>query len=555
MAISAIDKWFKITERGSDIFTELQAGMITFMTLSYILAINANILTMSGGTCDLEATDAAACLTTLKKDMVIATAVSSGVATLLMGIWANMPLGLAPGMGMNAYFTYTVVGFMGSGNLSYESALTCVFLEGIIFIILALTGIRLYIAKLIPKQIMFATTVGIGLFLAILGLQPREGIGMIVGDPITGITLGGCGHPDVNAERGSSGNLATWQCWGIVDEDAFGIPIWGWGAEDGMWCGCEATGGNGGVGVMGGWTTWIGIFGLLIIMTLMNRGFRGSIIIGMLFIAIISWFRGTEVTYFPDTDAGDARFKIFKQVVGFNWPSKTAFRIFPSKGLGEAGQFILALLTFLYVDILDTTGTLYSMTDFAGMLGEDGDFEGSTAAFTSDAIGTVVGSVLGTSPVTTYIESGAGIQEGGKTGLTAVVISLCFFLSLFFYPIFMSFPPWSTGPALIVVGCLMMRGVMKINWMDFEEAFPAALTIMMMPFSYSIAYGIISGYVAYFFMMVTGLVFDYLGIPKVGVKENENISKQKVIDDASKPGVEMEATEEIEIEVVGDNRL
>merc|ERR1719266_1943155 len=194
------------------------------------------------------------------------------------------------------------------------------------------------------------------------------------------------------------------------------------------------------------------------------------------------------------------------------------------------------------------------MTDFAGMLEEDGNFEGSTAAFTSDAIGTVVGSLVGVSPVTTYIESGAGIQEGGKTGLTAVVISLCFFFSMFFYPIFMSFPPWSTGPALIVVGCLMMRGVMKINWMDFEEAFPAALTIMIMPFSYSIAYGIISGYVAYFFMLVTGMAFDAMGIPKVGVKVHENESKQKVIDE-SNGKVEMEATEEIEIEQIGDERI
>lgn len=243
---------------------------------------------------------------------------------------------------------------------------------------------------------------------------------------------------------------------------------------------------------------------------LMYRGVRGAVFFGMIVVFILSIFRGTLFTAFPDNDVGDAKFEQFKEIVGFNAMKHTAFVIFPSD-LGEAGQFLLALFTFLYVDILDTTGTLYSMADFADMIDKDtGDFEGSTAAFTADAIGTVVGSLLGTSPVTTYIESGAGIQEGGRTGLTAVVIAFWFFISIFFFPIITCFPPWSTGPALIVVGCLMMRNVTKVNWADFGEAFPAAITIMLMPFTFSIAYGIIGGYFTWIVLYLSDKLFDVI---------------------------------------------
>lgn len=499
-----LDRYFKITARGSTIGTELRAGCVTFVTLAYIIAVNSSMIAETGGTCkgtDLQ--PGSECVLQVKEDLVTATAVSSLIATLLMGLWANLPLGLAPGMGMNAYFTYTVVGFMGSGKLSYESALTCIFIEGIVFIILALTGIRLYIAKAIPQSIKFGTTVGIGLFLALLGFMPAEGIALVVTDPVTSVTLGGCGHPDVwpGQELGDS-----WRCYSPFD---------GWNPqESGFYCGCEAPASTGGQYIMQGATTWMGLAGFWVICVLMTRGFRGAIFAGMIVVSILSWIPGTSFTYFPETPSGEARWDSFKQIVGFNTIKKTGLAVFPGD-FGDAGEFAIQLIMFLYVDILDTTGTLYSMTDFAGMLKEDGDFEGSTAAFASDAIGTVVGSLLGTSPVTTYIESGAGIQEGGRTGLTAVVVAFWFFISLFFFPIFISFPPWATGPALIIVGGLMMKGVSKINFSDFEEALPAAVTIMLMPFTFSIANGIIFGWATWIVMKLFGYLFDLMGMPKV----------------------------------------
>jgi AGZA family xanthine/uracil permease-like MFS transporter len=246
---------------------------------------------------------------------------------------------------------------------------------------------------------------------------------------------------------------------------------------------------------------WIGIGGGLLTAMLMMYRVRGALIFGILMVSIISWPRGTPVTNFPDTATGDSAFEFFKQVVTFhpirhvlvaqNWRVSQA-------GSSEAAQFVLTLFTFLYVDILDLTGTLYSMARFCGAIDEDTqDFEGSTVAYLVDALGITFGSLFGSPPVTAFVESGAGISEGGMTGLTACVTGICFFISIFFAPIFASIPSWATGCTLILVGAMMARAVTDINWRYMGDSVPAFLTLAIMPFTFSIAYGLIT-YVSLF---------------------------------------------------------
>jgi len=507
-----VSAYFKFKERETDFTTEIRAGLVTFFTLAYILVANPAILADTGGPCYEKYSDTDEqneCISALKKDLIVATAASSCVATLLIGLWANLPLGLAPGMGTNAYFAYSVVGAGGSGNVKYNTALTCIFLEGIIFCVLALTGMRLYLAKMIPSYVKTSTTIGIGLFIALLGLGPAEGIGLIASDTHTYMTLAGCGHKDQSA---SDSFACSREVYGSEDINGF-MP-------DDAFCGCEYYGHK-----MEGATTWIGILGFLLIIVLSLRKVKAAVLISIMVITSLSWFRGLEdapnaISYFPYTSDGNSRYEYFKKVFDFHTIEHTLFAL--ELEMKDLGAFFLALFTFLYVDVLDTTGTLYSMTHFAGMIDEDGNFEGSTAAFTSDALGTVVGALAGTSPVTTYIESGAGIKEGGKTGFTACVIAFLFFLSLFFAPILASIPPWAYGPALIYVGCVMLKeSVSKIDWSNERHAIPAAMTIMMMPFTYSIAYGIISGL---FFSLVIYLVDLLTGVRKWG----DNLKKETV---------------------------
>jgi len=225
---------------------------------------------------------------------------------------------------------------------------------------------------------------------------------------------------------------------------------------------------------------------------------KGALCIGILLVAIISWPRGTPVTAFPDTALGDSSFEFFKKVVAFRPIEHVGVAQEWNISGAQAGQFGLALVTFLYVDILDCTGTLYSMARFCGAIDEDTqDFEGSTIAYLVDAIGITLGSLMGCPPVTAFVESGAGISEGGQTGLTACVTGLCFFLSLFFAPIFASIPSWATGCTLILVGAMMARAVVHINWSYIGDSVPAFLTLAMMPFTYSIAYGLITGIITY----------------------------------------------------------
>ncbi|KAF9438031.1 hypothetical protein BGZ76_010080 [Entomortierella beljakovae] len=455
---------------GSKFTTEIRAGLTTFVTMAYIISVNSLIVTDSGGTCvcnnggnvtdptcDTDP-DYALCLAELKLDMITATAAIACISTLLMGLFANLPIGLAPGMGLNAYFTYTVVGFHGSNKISYETAVAAVFIEGIIFILLSLFGVRQWLARLIPQSIKIATGAGIGLYLAFIGLQNSAGIGLIGGDPDTLVTLTGCVR------------------------DVAGDCIKGTKME--------------------GPTTWMGILGLMIIGVLLLFRVKGSVLIGILIISILSWIRTTDITYFPYTPAGDAKFEYFKKVVTFH-PIKSTLGKMDFQL--DNGEIWIALITFLYVDILDTTGTLYSMAKFGGYMYKNGDFDGSTAAFICDATSIVIGACFGVPPVTAFIESGAGITEGGRTGITSISTAFCFFISIFFSPIFASFPPWATGPALIVVGSMMAKSVRSINWDYVGDAVPAFLTIVMMPLSYSIAYGLLAGLLAY--VAINGFVY------------------------------------------------
>ncbi|KAI8632660.1 purine transporter [Xylariaceae sp. FL1651] len=449
--------------KGSYFFTEIRAGIAAFFAMAYILAVNASILSDSGGTCvcngtaddptcDMD-TNYLLCIAEVKRDLVTATAAISALSSFCMGLFANLPVSLAPGMGLNAYFSYNVVGYHGTGNTPYSVALTAIFVEGFIFFALAFFGLRQWLARAIPRSIKLATSVGIGLFLTIIGFTYSEGLGLLQGATSTPLVLAGC-------------------------------PESGFGA-DGL-C-TEAT-------KMRNPAMWIGIFagGTLTVILMMYR-VKAAIIVGIALVSIVSWPRTTAVTYFPYTDVGNDAFDFFRKVVDFHKISRTlTVQQWDISQYG--GQFGLALITFLYVDVLDTTGTLYSMARLANVVDPvTGDFEGSTLAYMVDSISISIGSLLGCSPVTAFIESGAGISEGGRTGLTAMTTGVCFFISVFFAPIFASIPPWATGSVLVLVGSMMMPSAVDINWRYLGDAIPAFVTIVVMPFTYSIAYGLIAG--------------------------------------------------------------
>ncbi|KAG0303850.1 hypothetical protein BGZ98_006209 [Dissophora globulifera] len=500
VAQSPVGRWFKLegsshpNPRANTRFsTEMRAGFATFVTMAYIISVNSLIISDTGGTCvcDFDPTDPTkggisnsgpgvpaltkadkiaycganadylACVDIIKKDLIVATSAMACIASTAIGLFANLPLGMAPGMGINAYFTYTVVGKFGTGTVSYQIALAAVFIEGMIFLVLSILGIRQWLARCIPRNIKVATGVGIGIYLTFIGMQASAGIGLVRADPATLVGLGGCDSQYVDA----SGACASHK--------------------------------------LHSGRTWVGILALFIISILSMYKVKGSILIGILFVSIISWPRKSAITYFPYDDAGNSRFDYFKQVASFHTIKKTMavmdFQL-------NTGEFWLALITFLYVDILDTTGTMFSMAQFAGFMDpKTGDFEGSTPAFITDALCVSLGAVFGTSDVTAFVESGAGITEGGRTGLTAMMTGFCFFISLFFSPIFSAIPPWATGPALIFVGSLMTKSVTDINFNYIGDSMPAFLTLAIMPLTYSIAYGLLGGLLAS--VVINGTVY------------------------------------------------
>ncbi|KAG0699974.1 permease family-domain-containing protein [Suillus ampliporus] len=477
VADSAVGRWFRLEgsghareREGSRFMTDIRAGITTWAAMAYIISVNASILSDSGGTCVCEAANNCAndptylqCVQEVKQDLITSTAAMSALASVLMGALANLPVGMAPGMGLNAYFTYSVVGYHGSGFITYQEALAAVFLEGWIFFILSLLGLRQWLARIMPQSLVLAVGAGIGLYIAFIGLT-SGGLNVIGGDPTNFVGLGGCLESD-------------------------------WLPDLPYFCGTQ---------VLRSPTTWLGIFtgGILTILLMLYR-VKGSLLIGIFITSIISWPRNTSVTYFPHNDSGDQLFDFFKQVVTWH----------PLQHVGNAldynygkGKVWYALITFLYVDILDTTGTLYSMVKFAGLRDPVTlDFENSTIAYCVDAFSISMGALVGTSPVTAFIESATGIAEGGKTGITAIVTGLLFFVSIFFAPIFASIPPWATGGALVVVGSLMIRNVRDINWDYVGDAVPAFLTILFIPLSYNIAYGVIVGVFSY--VIINGFVW------------------------------------------------
>ncbi|KAG5190681.1 permease family-domain-containing protein [Tribonema minus] len=460
---SRVGQYFKVKERGSSLTTEIVAGLTTFATLCYVLPVNSDILAATGGPCPGEfpaGTDYFAdedyllCVQDVKKSLLTATAASSAISCFLMGMFANMPIQLAPAMGMNAYFAFTVVGVNGGSTVSYETALTAVFIEGWIFLALSITGLRQIMAVCFPHCIKEAITPGIGLFLTHIGLQTSEGIGLVVGDSATLVHLGGC-PPDKRI-----------------------YPI-----EFSSWYMCNGN-------VMTSARTWIGAIAFLCMALLLTKRIRTGMLLVIIVVSVMSWFRDTDFTQFPNDFLGDEKFDYFKKV----------------RATSAAARILLmrlrmsSLVTFLYTDLLDATGTMQAVARQSGLTAPDGSYPGQKAAFCSDATGIIVGSMMGISPITAFAESSAGIEAGGRTGLVAIVGAMCFIIALFFAPILSNIPPWATGPALLITGALMMQAVTAIDWKDKKQAIPAFATIALMPLTYSIAYGIIGGLITAFFI-------------------------------------------------------
>ncbi|KAL3818595.1 hypothetical protein ACJIZ3_004500 [Penstemon smallii] len=497
---SKVGKFFKLEARKSSFTKELRAATATFLTMAYIITVNATILADSGGTCTISDCTAPSnqtpsqdctlkpnvgyqkCLAKLKNDLIVATALSSMIGSFAMGLLANLPLGLAPGMGANAYLAYNLVGFHGSGPIPYKTAMAVVLVEGCAFLAIAVFGLRAKLARLIPNSVRLACAAGIGLFIAFVGLQAHQGVGLVGPDPATLVTLAAC----------KSLNPVTGEC----------------------------IGGN-----MQSPTFWLGSIGFLIMCYGLMKEIKGSMIYGMVFVTLISWIRGTEVTVFPNTQVGDSSYNYFKKIVSFHGIESTLGAI--SFANFNTSEVWIALVTLLYVDVLATTGTLYTMAEIGGFVNdEEGglNFEGEYLAYMVDAGATVVGSTLGVSPIATYIESTAGIREGGRTGLTAVIIGVYFGLSILFTPLLTSVPPWAIGPSLVMVGVLMMKVVKDIDWDNIKEAVPAFVTMILMPLTYSISNGIVGGIGVY---IALGLFDHVLGWIKWLIKFKKMMGREQ----------------------------
>lgn len=399
-----LEKRFRLSEKKTDVKTELMAGFTTFMTMSYILAVNPQMLSQTGMD---------------KGGVFTASVVASIIAMICMAFLANLPFGLAPGMGLNAFFTFTVVKTLG---YTWQFALTAVFLEGIVFLILSLFKVREMIFDAIPINLKKAVSCGIGLFIALVGLVN------------SGIILQGEG--------------TVLQLGNLLSRESV-----------------------------------VFIVGLFIIALLLAREIKGALMYGILastilalFLGVSKYQGGSPITLPPSL--APVAFKIqFDKIFTFD--------------------MFTVVFTFLFVDIFDTVGTLVGVSAKAGMLDEQGKLKEASPALLADAIGTTTGALLGTSTVTTFVESASGVAEGGRTGLTALSTAFFFFLSLFLFPVFGMIPAQATGPALVIVGLFMLSSIKEIDFYDYSEAIPAFITIIAMPFCYSIAEGISFGMISY----------------------------------------------------------
>ncbi len=425
--------YFGFEEHGTDLGTEIMAGITTFLTMSYIVIVNPSLLADSP---QIPIHDGIQ-LTGYTYDQTMAmiavvTIIAAAVATLTMAFYANRPFAQAPGLGLNAFFAFTVVGTLG---ISWQTALAAVVVEGVIFILLTAVGARKYIIRLFPDPVKFAVGTGIGLFLAIIGL---EAMNVVAADQSTLVTLGPIASSPVAI---------------------------------------------------------ISIIGLFITFALYARGIPGSIIIGIILTTIMAygsvWLGLAPHTILPSSTG--ATYDI-TPLAGAFVTGLQAHNLASVSGLFSFG---LIVFTFFFVDFFDTAGTLVGVGQVGGFLDDEGNLPDIDKPLMADAIGTTVGGMLGTSTVTTYIESAAGVEEGGRTGMTALVIGVLFLFSLAFVPLAAAVPQYASHIALVVIGVVMLGNVVDIAWDDITNTVPAGMTILVMPFTYSIAYGIAAGIVSY----------------------------------------------------------
>lgn len=402
-----LQKLFGFVPSSMTVKREVIAGITTFLTMAYILAVNPSILSDAG-------MDEGAVFT--------ATVISSVLATLVMAMYAKLPFALAPGMGLNAFFAYTVVLTMG---YSWQFALTAVFIEGIIFILLTLTGLRQKIVDSMPLVLRRAISPGIGFFIAFIGLKNA---GIVSASPATFVTMGNLHDPAV----------------------------------------------------------LLAAFGILLSAVLLIKKVTGALLIGILVTTVIGIPLG--VTHF--TSVLDVPPSIAPVVMKFEWHNVLSF------------DMAICVLTFLFIDMFDTIGTLLGVSHRAGMVDEKGNIPHLTEAFMADAIGTAAGAMLGTSTVTTYVESASGVNAGGRSGLTSFTTAICFVLALFLAPLFLAIPAQATAPALVLVGVMMMTDVSKLHLGDFADAVPAFVCIALMPLTYSISDGILMGLITYVLLRI-----------------------------------------------------
>jgi len=420
LADSLADR-FGVHEHGSSVRTELLAGLTTFLTMSYIVVVNPAIL--SGAI-----TPQGVSQGEVRSMLAVVTIIAAATATLVMALYANRPFAQAPGLGLNAFFAFTVVGALG---VPWQTALAAVVVEGVLFIALTAVGAREYVVGLFPKPVKFAVGTGIGLFLAIIGLQA---MGIVVGDEATLVTLGSV----------ASNPVAI-----------------------------------------------LSVLGLFLTFALYARDVPGSIIIGIVLTTVAGWVLTRFGPVAPEAGLVAGGAAVTYDIT----PLAGAF----VSGLAnvEAFTFALVVFTFFFVDFFDTAGTLVGVGQAGGFLDENGEFPGIDRPLMADAIGTTVGGALGTSTVTTYIESASGVEEGGRTGLTALTVAGLFVASLVLVPLAAAIPLYASHIALVVIGVVMLRNVIDIEWNDLTHSIPAGMTILVMPFTYSIAYGIAAGIVSY----------------------------------------------------------
>ena len=436
-----MEKLFNLKENGTTVRTEIVAGITTFLAMAYILAVNPNILSAAG----------------MPNDAIFAaTAISAAFATLIMAFFANYPVVLASGMGLNAYFAFSVVPQLAEQGITdpWRVALTAILFEGVIFIILSIFKFRETLVNKVPKNLKLGISAGIGLFIAIVGLK---GANITVDDPSTLVTLGDVGSPQVV----------------------------------------------------------LAVLGLLIIAALWHFKVKGAILIGI----VATWIFGmiAQVTGWYQVDPAASAFSVIPDFSNYtvfapvqSMATTTFFKFDFAYVASNAVNFAVIVFAFLFVDLFDTVGTLIGVAQEGGLLDKNGELPKVGRALMADAVGTVGGAMLGTSTVTSYVESTTGVAEGGKTGLTALTSAVLFLLALPLYPIFLAIPSFATTPALVFVGLLMVKNVTKMDFdSDIADTLGGFFAIIMMPFTYSIANGIMFGIIAWVILkVVTGKIKD-----------------------------------------------